>query len=980
MPPATIHHSAMYSSHHSTSAASDASSTASDSGVGEKTYYARRLSRNLSMPRPASPNMPLPPLNIPAVPSDQGLPTAGSPYTPLTAGASGPAGANAGTVASASVATELANKSRDELVKVNSKLIAELNIKNKIIHDLRVKENWLVAEVGAVKRANIKASNGGKNSPQLNGNGTLIPAHGVTDDYSSLIEEFIAKGGSNGVSPELLDDLKMKVFQTLVHFKKELQRAKQTVEENNNIIRESEAKRQLADEELTYLRQFVATLQPTTTDPTSSPTTSPQSVAAATELQARRLTELEQKYRASQTENANLQSKVALWCRASKRNQEARIQAEAVQRDLESELASTKAQLTRAKEGEEALRKQKDELENEVLPKLQKDLGKMRRESVMARASGAAPAPPSELQTKIAELEGEVADKDAKLEETQKLLEHVQSRIKEFDQTMQEAVNTVDELERENSNLRTESRLMEQKLDEVNVKMKTVTERAGELERSLGKCIEEREGLRVEVERISGEVASVKAEMEKKLRDGSGAMRELESRITNTEARLAAGARELSDLTAELEHVRVERDGAIDALKAISGTANDEGKDAASAAAATVRLLQTELERTAGEVTNLKERLAAEEENAMRSREAHGKMQAKMAEEGVNSKEELGTLRAALQAKDAELTEAKAAVEELGAKVQKLQTELSTLQETARTQGERLNALQTQVAGLQSEREHLLAANEASTFQLEEKANDVELLEARLSNTTTQLSEAEEALHVAKDRLSAREAELGHLEEKVVALELTVEQLRSEWTPPSAESENAEEGETEGDRSAKKKESSSEEDEAEELKSVIRSKQEKIELLEEKLAVTKDAMEALADELRSSKSQLDTIKRRQSSILMPPPGMSLLSPPSTTPMISPQEEESEVVEKLRARVKELESSNDQLVVRLRRAQVDGEANTPTSASAPRSFGELELQELRSENTDLKEEVGSLGRQLADLKERLHEISNLRKRM
>ncbi|KAI8799976.1 hypothetical protein BJ742DRAFT_99452 [Cladochytrium replicatum] len=978
MPPATIQLSAMYSSNHSTSAASDASSTASDSGVGEKTYYARRLSRNLSMPRPASPNMPLPPLNIPAVPSDQGLQPAGSPYTPLTSGASGPTGANAGTGASASIAAELANKSRDELVKVNSKLIAELNIKNKIIHDLRVKENWLVAEVGAAKRANIKASNGGKNSPQLNGNGTIVPTH-VTEDCSSLIEEFIAKGGSNGVSPELLDELKMKVFQTLVHFKKELQRAKQTVEENNNIIRESEAKRQLADEELTYLRQFVATLQPTTTDPTSSPTTSPQSVAAATELQARRLTELEQKYRVSQTENANLQSKVALWCRASKRNQEARIQAEAVQRDLESELASTKAQLTRAKEAEEALRKQKDELENEILPKLQKDLGKMRRESVMARASGAPHAPPGELQTRIAELEAEVADKDAKLEETQKLLEHVQSRIKEFDQTMQEAVNTVDELERENSNLRTESRLKEQKLDEVNVRMKTVTERAGELERSLGKCIEEREGLRVEVEKFSGEVAAVKAELEKKVREGTSATRELESRIANTEARLATGARELSDLAAELEHVRVERDGAIDALKAISGTANDEDKDAAAAAAATVRLLQTELERTTAEVTNLKERLAAEEENAMRSREAHGEMQAKMVEEGVSSKEELTTLRAALQAKDIELAEAKAAVEELSAKVQKIQTELTTLQETTRAQGERLNAVQIQVTALQSEREHLLAANEASTFQLEEKANDVELLEARLSNTTTQLSEAEEALHVAKDRLVAREAELGHLEEKVVALELTVEQLRSEWTPPSVGSEDAEEDAKEGENVAKKKESS-EEDEAEELRSVVRSKQEKIEMLEEKLAVTKDAMEALADELRSSKSQLDTIKRRQSSILIPPPGMSLLSPPSTTPMISPQEEESEVVEKLRARVKELESSNDQLVVRLRRAQVDGEANTPTSSNAPRSFGELELQELRSENTELKEQVGSLGRQLADLKERLHEISNLRKRM
>lgn len=102
-----------------------------------------------------------------------------------------------------------------------------------------------------------------------------------------------------------------------------------------------EKKRTAAEEEAQYLRTII---DPKIVDPTS--------------VQTQRISELEGQLSETIQDFTVLQSKVAQWARASKRNQEGRISAEAIQKVLEQDRSSMKTRLNTSKASEAVLRSQ----------------------------------------------------------------------------------------------------------------------------------------------------------------------------------------------------------------------------------------------------------------------------------------------------------------------------------------------------------------------------------------------------------------------------------------------------------------------------------------------------------------------------------------------------------------------------------------------------------------------------------------------
>ncbi|KAI9360027.1 hypothetical protein DFJ73DRAFT_94905 [Zopfochytrium polystomum] len=178
---------------------------------------------------------------------------------------------------------DFSNKSKEELIRLHSKLHAELNIKNKIIYDLRARENWVSAELMAAK----------KTAPPKPQN--------VSDDFGNGLPE-----GLSLDSPDF-EDAKAKLFQTILQFKKELSKAKQSVEQNANLLRESEKRREAAQDEVNHLQSVIQSLN--------------SGSGKVTELGNQRIQKLESALQTAQNEISSLQSKVSLWARASKKNQ-----------------------------------------------------------------------------------------------------------------------------------------------------------------------------------------------------------------------------------------------------------------------------------------------------------------------------------------------------------------------------------------------------------------------------------------------------------------------------------------------------------------------------------------------------------------------------------------------------------------------------------------------------------------------------------
>ena len=101
----------------------------------------------------------------------------------------------------------LSQKSKEELIKVLTKMTSEISIKNRIIYDLKGKEDWLTAELVSIKAQNTNPS-------------------GLEIDRSDILANIFSKADTGK-----LDPAKFSMLQTLMAFKVELQNAKDKVEQ-----------------------------------------------------------------------------------------------------------------------------------------------------------------------------------------------------------------------------------------------------------------------------------------------------------------------------------------------------------------------------------------------------------------------------------------------------------------------------------------------------------------------------------------------------------------------------------------------------------------------------------------------------------------------------------------------------------------------------------------------------------------------------
>ncbi|KAJ3041232.1 hypothetical protein HDV00_009770 [Rhizophlyctis rosea] len=398
-------------------------------------YAARRMSRQAPLlPLPQSPTQPLPQHSLPPRVTSP-LPVAPSPLPTLASPVTGP---------TSPLATGSNTISKDELNRINSKILAELNMKNKIIYDLKVKGDWLSAEVVAMKREHSRDST-------LNGD--LVG----DADHSDKLKEHLDRN-------EEMEDVKVKLFQTLLAFKKELARAQNAVEQGSVQYREADRKRAAAEEEVAYLQGLLSKYS------SHPPGTRTSTASVDLALNVQRTTDLEHQLKSAQNDMATLQSKVALWSRASKRNQEARIAAEACQKHAEAELVTAKASLKEMKESEEALRKRCADIEDRV-----------RAFEAIQSDSAANATTVIELRSRIAELEQLVVDRDNQVRAHELALEGARKRIKEFEETIQEASTMMEELEKENRVLRDDVRSKESRCIETDKRLAVIQSEFKEL-------------------------------------------------------------------------------------------------------------------------------------------------------------------------------------------------------------------------------------------------------------------------------------------------------------------------------------------------------------------------------------------------------------------------------------------------------------------------------------------------------------------
>ena len=167
----------------------------------------------------------------------------------------------------------------------NTKLVSEINMKNAIIFEMKQKENYLLVQLATLKRTQtIEYS-----------------------DHSSQLVDIESQ------------EARQKLLQTLISFKGELNKTREIVEGNKNLVRTLEAQK-------TSLEQQVENLKKGLKGDNNQ------------EL----IQMLQDSLYMKTTEISQLESKIDLWARSSKRNQDARVQAESSLKSIEIEMAKLK--------------------------------------------------------------------------------------------------------------------------------------------------------------------------------------------------------------------------------------------------------------------------------------------------------------------------------------------------------------------------------------------------------------------------------------------------------------------------------------------------------------------------------------------------------------------------------------------------------------------------------------------------------------
>ncbi|EGF78656.1 hypothetical protein BATDEDRAFT_26518 [Batrachochytrium dendrobatidis JAM81] len=223
------------------------------------------------------------------------------------------------TVESTTTMSNLSALSQNDLLAEARRLTTELNAKDRLLHDLKVKQNWLASEVVVLKSSGA--------------------TEGLGIDHSQVFDAVLKHNDKTQMDP-----FKMKLIQSLMHFRAELKKAKDAIAWQETTLMDLGKKHTLTEDEAAYLRSLVDARRKTPGGSTS-------------EMESRRVAELENSLRETSSDLTKVQAKVRQWAKASKHNQEGRILAEACQKTTMQELAQVRIQLEKSKESEAILRK-----------------------------------------------------------------------------------------------------------------------------------------------------------------------------------------------------------------------------------------------------------------------------------------------------------------------------------------------------------------------------------------------------------------------------------------------------------------------------------------------------------------------------------------------------------------------------------------------------------------------------------------------
>ncbi|KAL5038800.1 hypothetical protein BDV3_002014 [Batrachochytrium dendrobatidis] len=327
------------------------------------------------------------------------------------------------TVESTTTMSNLSALSQNDLLAEARRLTTELNAKDRLLHDLKVKQNWLASEVVVLKSSGA--------------------TEGLGIDHSQVFDAVLKHNDKTQMDP-----FKMKLIQSLMHFRAELKKAKDAIAWQETTLMDLGKKHTLTEDEAAYLRSLVDARRKTPGGSTS-------------EMESRRVAELENSLRETSSDLTKVQAKVRQWAKASKHNQEGRILAEACQKTTMQELAQVRIQLEKSKESEAILRKRLEDT----------------RKTQSQHA---------DLMPRVMEQEKSLDAKEAQIGNLQVSLTAAQNRISDFEQTMQDAYVTVDALEQETTTLQDQlnekSRQIqsyEERIDQLDKETKTLLQKNG---------------------------------------------------------------------------------------------------------------------------------------------------------------------------------------------------------------------------------------------------------------------------------------------------------------------------------------------------------------------------------------------------------------------------------------------------------------------------------------------------------------------
>ncbi|KAJ3369448.1 26S proteasome non-ATPase regulatory subunit 12 [Kappamyces sp. JEL0680] len=535
----------------------------------------------------------------------------------------------------------LETKSKQELLAIAKKMVSEINVKNRIINETKTNEKWMLAELSVAQDKSSKTK-----SPST---------------------DLKAKFSRASISPEDKDFL-----QTLMAFKAELAASKKQVEEHEVSLLILEKKRTKAEEEAAYLRTIV----------------DPKRVDLST-VQGQRIHELETQLNETVQDYTILQSKVSQWARASKRNQEGRISAEAVQKVLEEECAVLKAKLESASTSESSLRLQLNNM----------------TESLRGNPSG---------------------DRDLQFVTMQTMLSTSQLQIQELEQTLQETKTALENADRQHDE---EVAELSSKRLELTEMVESLRIRNQELEESVGSKNEYQEIIKKRSSRQFMSDARSVLPTSPVGRDTA-----LEREYQFLQDKYSTLEQENSDLKIVEQELRQDLENAEKKFLKLKATLEDQEEllYTIKQTEADKKTLQAAYDTALDKIQQKQLAIEMLQKNMDRARDKMEPLQ--------KTVEDMDDLQDAL-------AEERYAKEELQDKLQQLEADNLAQQQKIITLMERLgnsdtgfelaNSGSEAIQELQERVIEYKQMNEMLSLQLEERNQDVEMLEARLGESST---------------------------------------------------------------------------------------------------------------------------------------------------------------------------------------------------------------------------------------------------